>query len=135
MRTVITDELWAVLGPAAEQARVNRRGAKPALSDRQFLEAVLHLARAGGPWRDLPGDVGRWDAVYNRYRRRVQSGGLAALFAALTAVPATAGAGRVLIDATPVRPHQHAAAARRRRKGPARRRRRPARVSAAAAAG
>jgi transposase len=135
MRTVITDDLWAVMGPAVEQARVNRQGAKPALPDRQFFEALLYLARTGVPWRDLPGQFGRWDAVYNRYRRWVTSGSLAALFRALTAAPAVAGVGRVLIDATTVRAHQHAAGARRREKSSAGRRQPGGRASAAAAAG
>jgi len=44
------------------------------LPDRMFFEAVLYLARTGVPWRDLPGEFGSWDAVYNRLRRWMASG-------------------------------------------------------------
>jgi transposase len=47
----------------------SRADSPPMLSDRLFIEAVLYRARTGLPWRDLPKDFGRWDAVYNRFRR------------------------------------------------------------------
>ena len=135
MRTVITDELWAVMGPLVERAKRYPRGPAPAVPDRRFFEAVLYRARTGVPWRDLPAEFGAWDAVYNRLRRWIQSGSLAALFELLTAEPALAPARRVLIDATTVRAHQHAAGAGRRKKGSGPGRPPVARVSAAAAAG
>ena len=65
-----------------------------------FFEAPLYVARTGVPWRDLPGDFGAWDAVYNRFRRWVASGGLSRLFALLTADPALGEVRRVFIDST-----------------------------------
>jgi transposase len=115
MRYMLTDDLWAALGPLVEQAKVNRSGQKPAVSDRVFVEALLYLARTGVPWRDLPGEFGAWDAVYNRFRRWVASGRLARLFELLTADPAFGEVRRVLIDSTIVRAHPHAAGARRER--------------------
>ena len=50
------------------------RGAKPDLAEREFVEAVLYLARTGLPWRDLPPEFGAWSAVYMRFRRWEQAG-------------------------------------------------------------
>jgi putative transposase len=135
MRYAITDDLWAALGPLVERAKRNRQGQKPDLPDRLFFEALLYWARTGVPWRDLPGEFGAWDAVYNRFRRWVHSGSLRALFELLTARPEFGDVRRVLIDATTVRAHQHAAGARRRKKTSGPTCRPPSMTSAAVAAG
>lgn len=135
MRYVLTDDLWAALRPLVEGAKWYKGGQPPAVPDRQFFEALLYLARTGIPWRDLPSEFGRWDAVYNRFRRWVHSGGLTALFEAMTARPDLGEYRRVLIDSTIVRAHQHAAGARRKKKRSGRGGRRRARRSAAAVAG
>ena len=116
MRYMLTDELWAVMGPLVERAKRHKAGQKPETPDRVFFEAVLYWARTGIPWRDLPGEFGAWDAVHNRLRRWVYSGSLQALFELLTADPDLGEVRRVLIDATIVRAHQHAAGARRKKK-------------------
>ena len=134
MRYVITDEIWAIFGPMVERCK-SPFGPEPELPDRMFFEAVLYWARTGVPWRDLPGEFGRWDAVYARFRRWVGSGGLKALFELLTADPAFGEIRRVLIDSTIVRAHQHAAGARRKKKRSARSGRPRTRPSAGAAAG
>jgi transposase len=121
MRYMITDELWAVLGPAVKQAKRYRCGQKPQLPERTFFEALLYLARTGIPWRDLPGDFGAWDAVYNRFRRWISSGSLLRLFELLTADPQFDEVRRVLIDSTIIRAHVHAAGARRKKGAPRRR--------------
>jgi putative transposase len=121
MRYLITDELWTVLGPVVTAAKRNRCGQKPRLTDRLFFEALLYVARTGVPWRDLPGDFGAWDAVYNRFRRWISSGSLPRLFELLTADPQLGEVRRVLIDSTIVRAHQHAAGARRKKGGRRRR--------------
>jgi len=113
---MISDALWKTLGPVVEQARVVKSGGEPVLPDRDFLEALMYVARTGIPWRDLPSDFGSWDAVYNRFRRWVASGRLRRVFEALTADPQFGDVRRVLIDSTIVHAHQHAAGARRRQK-------------------
>jgi putative transposase len=135
MRYMLTDDLWDALRPLVRRAKRNRQGPRPALPDRAFFEALLYVARTGVPWRDLPAEFGRWDAVYNRFRRWVASGSLQALFELLTADPQFGDVRRVLIDSTIVRAHQHAAGARRRKKRSARSGRPETRPSAAAAAG
>jgi transposase len=116
MRYMLTDELWAVMGPLVGRAKRHKAGRRPETPDRVFLEAVLYWARTGVPWRDLPAEFGAWDAVYNRLRRWVSSGSLKALFELLTADPELGDVRRVLIDATIVRAHQHAAGAARKKK-------------------
>jgi transposase len=135
MRYMLTDELWAIMGPLVTQAKRHRGGQKPEVPDRVFFEAVLYWARTGVPWRDLPSEFGEWDAVYNRLRRWVYSGSLKALFELLTADPELGEVRRVLIDSTTVRAHQHAAGARRKKKRSGRPSRRESRPSAAAAVG
>ena len=119
MRYMITDELWTALGPCIEQAKRYRCGQVPVLPERMFFEAVLYLARTGIPWRDLPGEFGAWDAVYNRFRRWIASGSLARLFELLTDNPDFGAVKRMLIDATNVRAHRCAAGAAK-KKGPRR---------------
>jgi transposase len=98
------------------QAKRYTCGAKPELPERMSFEALLYWARTGIPWRDLPDVFGRWDAVYNRFRRWVGSGSLTALFELLTANPAFGEIRRVLLDSTIIRAHAHAAGARRKAK-------------------
>ena len=61
MRAVITEELWAVLGPLVAESRRHRPGLPPAVPDRVLFEVLLYRARTGVPWRNLPGSsaVGR----------------------------------------------------------------------------
>jgi putative transposase len=121
MRYVITDEIWAVLGPMVERC-TSPLGPEPDLPDRLFFEAVLYRARTGCPWRDLPGDFGDRSAVYNRLRRWIASGRLKELFELMAAGPGCEGLRRVMIDSTIVRAHQHAAGARKKKGAPRRRR-------------
>src|SRR3954447_26836865 len=116
MRYMFTDDMWGGFEPMVEQEKWYKVGQPPALSDLYFFEALLYLARTGIPWRDLPAEFGAWDAVYNRFRRWVRSGGLRALFELLTDAPTFGELRRVLIDSTIVRAHQHAAGARRKKK-------------------
>jgi putative transposase len=134
MRYMLTDDLWAAMEPLVLKAKRHKGGQPPALPERLFFEALLYLARTGIPWRDLPAEFGRWDAVYNRFRRWVHSGALRRLFEAMTADPAFGDVRRVLIDSTIVRAHQHAAGARRKKKRSGRSGR-PGRRRWAAAAG
>ena len=116
MRYMITDGLWAAMEPLVNQAKRHKGGQPPVLPDRMSFEAVLYLARAGIPLRDLPGEFGAWDAVYQRFRRWVASGALARLFALMTADPQFGDVRRVLVDSTIVRAHRHAAGAVRKTK-------------------
>ncbi|WP_254208528.1 transposase [Burkholderia multivorans] len=48
--------------------RAGCRG-RPAANNREFVEAVLWIARTGSPWRDLPEEFGCWNSVYRRFAR------------------------------------------------------------------
>ena len=112
MRKIINDSMWETLGPAVQAAKHSAAGAPPALSDREFIEAVLHLNRTGSPWRDLPGALGYWHAVYMRFRRWEARGVWARLWKNLQA-ESFAGARGLLLDSTTVRAHPHAAGAQK----------------------
>lgn len=113
---MLTDDLWATMEPLVGQAKTHKGGQPPVLPERLFFEALLYLGRTGIPLRDLPGEFGAWDAVYNRLRRWVLSGAVRRLFELLTADPGFGEVRRVLVDATTVRAHRHAAGALRKKK-------------------
>jgi transposase len=75
-----------------------------------FIAAVLYVARTGLPWRDMPAEFGRWDAVYHRFRRWESRGVWRQLWDHLQR-GAFKVAKDLFIDSTIVRAHQHAAGA------------------------
>jgi transposase len=109
VRLLLTDEAWAEIASILTAIK-SRAGSPPVLSDRMFIEAVLYLARTGMPWRDLPEAFGRWDAVYNRFRRWERRGLWRQLWERLQ-TDASPWTRQLFIDATIVRAHQHAAGA------------------------
>jgi putative transposase len=77
--------------------------------NRLFVDAVLWLARAGAPWRDLPKEFGPWNSVFQRFRRWAKKGVWEGIFNALVENPDFE---YLIIDSTIVRAHQHAAGAK-----------------------
>jgi len=114
VRKLIGDQIWPELEAAVQAAKHSPAGAPPAMTDREFLEALLHLQRTGSPWRDLPAELGYWHAVYMRFRRWEARGVWARLWKNLQAEP-FAQARALLVDSTTVRAHQHAAGAPKKR--------------------
>jgi|SRR5262245_59165453 len=109
MRLMLTNSIWEVLAPLVARAKRSRAGAKPELSDRMFLEALLFLTRTGLPWRDLPDDFGDWNSVYQRFKRWRQAGVFARLFAELPREHSAQDICRLFVDSTITRAHPHAA--------------------------
>ena len=76
--------------------------------NRLFVDAVLWVLRTGSPWRDLPEEFGNWNSVFQRFRRWAMKGVWESVFNALVEDPDFE---YLMIDATIVRAHQHAAGA------------------------
>jgi transposase len=111
VRLLLTDAAWAEIEPRLTAIK-HKAGSPAELSNRLFIEAVLYVARTGIPWRDMPREFGRWDAVYNRFRRWEARGIWRQLWERLTR-DGCHGAQHLFIDSTMVRAHQHAAGARK----------------------
>jgi putative transposase len=74
--------------------------------NRLFVDAVLWVCRTGAPWRDLPGEFGNWNSVFRRFRRWAENGVWSRIFEVLIEDPDLE---HLIIDATIIRAHQHAA--------------------------
>ena len=106
-RFVVSDAVWEKVAPLLP-GKVSDPGAT-ARDNRLFLEAVLWRVRAGAPWRDLPSAFGKWNSVFQRFRRWVKSGVIERVFGCLSGEPDFEYA---LIDGTIVTAHQKASGAR-----------------------
>ena len=80
--------------------------------NRSFIDAVLWINRTGAPWRDLPDEFGKWNSQFQRFRRWAKKDVWQSIFNELCDNP---DCEYLIIDATIVRAHQHAAGAK---KGP-----------------
>lgn len=108
VRLVLSEEQWArieglIAGKPGDRGTTGR-------DNRMFVEGVLWLARTGAPWRDLPCVFGEWNSVYQRFSRWSKSGVWERVFRAIAEDPDFE---YVMIDATIVRAHQHAAGAKK----------------------
>jgi transposase len=107
-RTLLRDDQWERIEHLLP-GKASDRGVT-AKDNRLFIEAVLWIARTGAPWRDLPAQFGRWHSVYMRFSRWSKHGVWEHLMAVLCDDPDLE---ELLIDATIVRAHQHAAGAQK----------------------
>ncbi len=84
-RFVISDELWKKIAPLlpgkAEDPGATGR------DNRRFMEAILWRVRTGAPWRDLPGEFGKWNTVFKRFRRWAEAGIFESLFNGMNGEP------------------------------------------------
>jgi transposase len=78
------------------------------------INGVFWRARAGAPWRDLPGEYGNWKTIYNRHRRWSGDGTWEQILDGLRVGcdQGEAADWTAAIDSTIVRAHHHAAGAR-----------------------
>ena len=107
IRRELTDAQWRRiehLVPGKEGDR-GRHGE----DNRLFVDAVLWSARAGAPWRDLPEEFGKWNSVFQRFRRWAKNGVWERIFNALLENPDFE---YLILDSTIVRAHQHSAGAK-----------------------
>jgi putative transposase len=123
IRRELTDAQWQRIEKLVPGKKGDR--GRHGEDNRLFVDAVLWIARAGAPWRDLPGEFGNWNSVFQRFRRWAKRGVWEQIFNALLENPDFE---YLIIDSTIVRAHQHAAGAK---KGGVKMRRSGARVAAA----
>ncbi len=106
-RFVLNDAVWEKIAPHLP-GKASDRGVT-ASNNRLFVEAVLWRVRTGSPWRDLPGAFGKWNSVFQRFRRWAHMGVFERLFEVLSGEPDFEYA---LIDGTIVSVHQKASGAK-----------------------
>ena len=106
-RFVVSDAAWEKIASLLP-GKASDPGAT-ARDNRLFLEAVLWRVRTGAPWRDLPSEFGRWNSVFQRFRRWARAGVFERLFERLSGEPDFEYA---LVDGTIVTAHHKASGAR-----------------------
>lgn len=77
--------------------------------NRQFVNAVLWIARTGAPWRDLPERLGNWNSQWRRFDRWAKRG----RFAAIAEVLRDPDLDVLILDSTVVRAHACAAGSKK----------------------
>ena len=80
-----------------------------AKDNRLFINAVLWILRTGAPWRDLPPDYGDWKNTHRRFCRWRDQGIWEGLLERLIDAPDYEW---LMIDASHIKVHPHAAGAR-----------------------
>lgn len=106
-RFELSDEQWERVRDLlpGKPGDAGRRGE----DNRLFLDAVLWIVRTGAPWRDLPERFGEWNSVFQRFSRWAKKGVWQRVFDALQDPDLE----WVMLDATIIRAHLHAAGARK----------------------
>ena len=106
-RFELSDEQWT----RVEGLLPGRLGCPGRSGDdnRLFLDAVLWIARTGAPWRDLPERFGESNSVFQRFNRWAKKGVWQRVFDTLQDPDLE----WVMLDATIIRAHVHAAGARK----------------------
>ena len=103
----ITDQVWALLEPQLS-GREGRWGGV-AKDNRLFINAVFWILRTGAPWRDLPPTYGGWKNTQRRFCRWRDKGLWESLLTELIVEPDYEW---LMIDASHIKVHPHAAGAR-----------------------
>ena len=103
----LTDKQWNQLEPLLT-ARLSKRGGHNAHDNRVFVNACLWILRTGSPWRDLPANYGKFNAVHRRYKRWCDQGIWDDLLDSLIDEPDYEW---LMIDASHSKVHPHAAGA------------------------
>lgn len=70
---VISDDVWAVIGPLFPKAKSTGR---PPVDRRAVVEATAWRFRTGAPWRDVPERFGNWNTLYKNFNLWAKQGGV-----------------------------------------------------------
>lgn len=98
-RHELTDAQWKLV-----ETLVPTGAGRPAKrGDRNFVNAVVWVAKTGAPWRDLPERFGPWKSIFNRFSNWCKLGLWEAIFTSLAFTDDDVAA---LMDGTVVRAHQ-----------------------------
>lgn len=103
----ISDATWALLGPHLPGREGVWGGV--AKDNRRFINAIFWILRTGAPWRDLPPSYGDWKNTHRRFCRWRDTGVWEKLLEQLIDAPDDEW---LMIDATHIKVHPHAAGAR-----------------------
>ena len=116
-RDVISDEVWAVIGPLFPEAKTTGR---PPMDRRIVVEATARRFRTGAPWRYLPERFGNWNTIYKNFNRWAAQGVWGQELERTQSMAQAAGEldWVASIDSTIVRTHQHSATLPRTTGGP-----------------
>jgi transposase len=101
----LTDAQWAKIEPIIKK-RLGNWGGANANDNRVFVDACLWNIRTGAPWRDLPPQYGKYNAVHRRYKRWCDKGHWDFIFTELIEEPDFEW---LMIDASHCKVHPHAA--------------------------
>ena len=103
----ISDAVWSLLEPHLP----GRKGVWGGIAhdNRRFINGVFWIIRTGAPWRDLPADYGGWSNTHRRFIRWRNAGIWEKLLEQLISAPDFEW---LMIDATHIKVHPHAAGAR-----------------------
>jgi transposase len=82
-KRVLTDEQWERIAPLLPQHSPSPKGGRPWANDRECLEGILWLLRAGARWRDIPIDLPSGSTCWRRLRDWAGEGVLEELHAIL----------------------------------------------------
>ena len=104
-RHELTDEQWNAIEPLLPAPHGRRSGR----GDRNFINAVVWIAKTGAPWRDLPERFGPWKTVYNRFLSWAQKDYWLGIFRGLCLNDEDIAA---ILDGSVVRAHQDASGGR-----------------------
>ncbi len=102
----MSGRIWKKLEPYLPKRRGVWGGV--AQDNRRFINAVFWIIRTGAPWRDLPPDYGNWGNVHRRFIRWRNKGVWELLLEKIVDDPDYEW---LMIDATHIKVHPHAAGA------------------------
>jgi transposase len=109
-RIGVSDEEWSIIEPLLPAER--GRWGRPSQDNRPYFEGMLWIARTGAQWRHLPDAYGKWNSVFRRYRRWVETGVFDAMLETLAEL---VGRDRRadMVDSTIIRAHHCAVGIKR----------------------
>lgn len=70
----LTDEQWYVIRPLLPTRKMGKAGRPRTVEQRDLLDAIFYILRAGCPWRLLPHDFPPWGTVSSQFCRWRKSG-------------------------------------------------------------